>query len=82
MAALGFKWGAMPPMGSFMNPYVGFWRNAENTAQRKSQEVKVPDLSGTVVAEYDRRGVPHVFAQDLYGMLYAQGYATARDRLW
>ncbi|MCD6024922.1 MAG: penicillin acylase family protein [Fibrobacteria bacterium] len=82
MAALGFKWGALPPLGSFMNPYVGFWRNAESTAPRESREVEVPDLSGTVVAEYDRRGVPHVFAQDLYGMFYAQGYATARDRLW
>jgi penicillin amidase len=82
MAALGFKWGAMPPLGRFLNPNIGFWRNAESTAPRKSQEVKAPLLSGTVVAEYDRRGVPHVFAQDLYGMFYAQGYATARDRLW
>lgn len=82
MAALGLKWGALPPMGAFMNPYVGFWRNAESIAPRESREVEVPDLSGTVVAEYDRRGVPHVFAQDLYGMFYAQGYATARDRLW
>lgn len=81
MAALGFKWGAVPPMGRFMSPFAGFWRNAEGPPPGSS-EAFLDGLSGTVVAEYDRRGVPHVFAPDLQSLFYAQGYATARDRLW
>ena len=78
---LSHKLGPVPPLGKFFSPFEGFWRNAEMVSPH-SKEVRVPKLAGNVAMEYDQRGVPHVFAQNLYGMFYAQGYATARDRLW
>ena len=30
----------------------------------------------------DSYGVPHVFADDLHDVFFAQGYVTAQDRLW
>lgn len=77
----GHKWGPLPPLGKFLSPFAGFWRNAEIRLPG-SQSVALPDLAGTVSLEYDKRGVPHVFASNLKGLFFAQGYATARDRLW
>jgi len=31
---------------------------------------------------FDDRGVPHIFAQNAHDLYFAQGYITARDRLW
>ena len=88
VALLDAKRGALPPMGRFFSPFEGFWRNAEafdavrKAVREKGEEVSLPGLTGTVVAEFDRRGVPHLFAPDLYSLFFAQGYVTARDRLW
>lgn len=79
---LDAKRGPLPAVGRFFSPYEGFWRNAEPLRPPRGAEVRLPGLTGTVVAEFDRRGVPHLFAPDLYTAFYAQGYVTARDRLW
>ncbi len=78
---LGHKLGSIPPLGKFFNPFGGFWRNAETSSPRGGI-VPVTGLPDSVRIEYDHRGVPHVFARSLYGMFFAQGYVTARDRLW
>lgn len=31
---------------------------------------------------YDELGVPHIFADNLEDVIYAQGYVEAKDRLW
>jgi penicillin amidase len=56
MAGLGFKWGGVPPLGRFMSPFEGFWRNAEGPPPGNI-EVVAEGLPGTVVAEFDRRAV-------------------------
>jgi penicillin amidase len=81
IAALDAKRGPLPPLGRFLSPFDGFWRNAE-AGPPQSAEVELTGLTGTVVAEFDHRGVPHLFAPDLYSLFFAQGYVTARDRLW
>ncbi|HET9320471.1 MAG TPA: penicillin acylase family protein, partial [Bryobacteraceae bacterium] len=30
----------------------------------------------------DRWGVPHIYAQNTHDLFFAQGYITAKDRLW
>ena len=35
-----------------------------------------------MTVRYDDRRVPHIFAQNDHDLYYAQGYLTARDRLW
>ncbi len=84
VAALDSRHGTLPPLGKFLSPFEGFWRNAEpdGPERGKGEEVELPGLNSTVVAEYDHRGVPHLFAPDLHSLFFAQGYVTARDRLW
>jgi penicillin amidase len=42
----------------------------------------VPGLKARVEVRRDARGVPHIRAQSLDDLLFAQGYVTAQDRLW
>jgi penicillin amidase len=44
--------------------------------------VQVPGLSARVEVLRDSLGVPHLRAQSLEDLLFAQGYVTAQDRLW
>jgi penicillin amidase len=39
-------------------------------------------LSGKVLVQYDKFGVPHITASNDTDLFFAQGYVTARDRLW
>ena len=43
---------------------------------------RVPGLKARVEVRRDARGVPHIRAQSLDDLLFAQGYVTAQDRLW
>lgn len=78
---LDARHGALPPLGKFLSPFEGFWRNGES-GPPKAQEFSPAGLGATVVAEFDHRGVPHLFAPDLRTLFFAQGFVTARDRLW
>lgn len=42
----------------------------------------VPGLKAQVTVERDARGVPHVVAQTMDDLVFAQGYVTASDRLF
>jgi len=44
--------------------------------------VQVPGLAAPVDVLRDARGVPHLRAQALDDLYFAQGYVTAQDRLW
>jgi penicillin G amidase len=78
---LGSRFGAMPPPGKFFNPWRGFWRNAE-AGGIKGGELRLDGLREPVSVAFDDRGVPHIFAQNAHDLYFAQGYITARDRLW
>lgn len=39
-------------------------------------------LSAPVTVERDVHGVPHIHAQSMDDLIFAQGYITAQDRLW
>lgn len=44
--------------------------------------IALPGLSGRVEVLRDSHGVPHLRAQSLEDLFFAQGYVTAQDRLW
>ena len=70
----------LPPFGKFLDPFHGFWQNAYEN--KSSEDFSLEGLKSPVTIFTDSLGIPHVFAQnekDLYG---AQGFITARDRLW
>ncbi|MCX2745177.1 penicillin acylase family protein [Mangrovivirga sp. M17] len=73
----------VPPPGKIMSLNEGFWQNSEPVdTNEKTIEIKVDSLKGTVTVVYDSLNIPHVFAENRYDMFFAQGYVTARDRLW
>src|SRR5919204_2308380 len=44
--------------------------------------VKVAGLARPVTVTRDSYGVPHIQAESLTDLLFAQGYVTAQDRFW
>src|SRR5208283_4109569 len=44
--------------------------------------ISAPGLLASVEVLRDARGVPHIRAQSVADAVFAQGYATAQDRLW
>jgi penicillin G amidase len=48
---------------------------------KTSGELKAP-VSSEVTIKRDERGIPHIEAASSQDAIFAQGYATAQDRLW
>jgi penicillin amidase len=80
--ALDTKFGDIPPIGAFLNPSTGFWQNAENRQIQASENLKLTGLLDQVIIRYDDHRIPHIFAKNDHDLYFAQGYVTARDRLW
>ena len=80
---LNSKHGEVPPIGSLLSPYRGFWQNGEAPGDFPArQTLALAGLQQPVTVRYDDHRVPHVFAQNDHDLYFAQGYLTARDRLW
>jgi penicillin amidase len=71
--------GPAPALGPLLSPFEGFWATA---ATDDPEELTLDGLKGTVTVRYDNDRVPHVFAENDEDLYFAQGYVTARDRLW
>ncbi|MDB5120144.1 MAG: penicillin acylase family protein [Sphingobacteriales bacterium] len=76
------KLSAIPPLGKFLDPFHGFWNNAENKHPKTSNNLKIDGLKGSVEIKFDEHMIPHVFAESNDDLYFAQGYITAKDRLW
>lgn len=72
----------IPPLGKFLDPFHGFWQNAESK-DHKGPEFSAPSgLKDKVTVVYDSLLIPHVFASNNEDLYLAQGYITATHRLW
>ncbi len=78
---LSQRFGFVPPMGKFLDPFQGFWQNAE-AFQHSTKSISLNGLQKPVDIVFDSLGIPHIFAQANEDLFFAQGYVTARDRLW
>jgi penicillin amidase len=47
-----------------------------------AETVKLPALKAKVEVLRDKWGVPHIYAENSHDLFFAQGYITARDRLF
>ncbi|MCC5940379.1 MAG: penicillin acylase family protein, partial [Balneolaceae bacterium] len=74
--------GPLPPVGQFFHPSTGFWANAETVKVSGELHLTVDGLQQPVDVFFDDRGVPHIFAENDHDLYFAQGYVTARDRLF
>ena len=45
-------------------------------------EIGASGISAPIEVLRDAQGVPHIRAQNMQDLLFAQGYVTAQDRLW
>lgn len=79
---LNHKFGTTPPMGKLFNPFFGFWQNAENTDVDIDIEKGISALNEDVKIVFDDNMVPHIFAYNDRDVYFAQGYVTAKLRLW
>ena len=80
--ALNKQWGAVPPMGKFLNPQYGFWQNAEPTGENYDASLSLPGLKGKADVYLDDRLVPHVFAENDEDLYFIQGFLHAKFRLF
>ncbi|HZY37239.1 MAG TPA: penicillin acylase family protein [Mucilaginibacter sp.] len=80
--ALNTKFGDLPPIGKLLNPGTGFWQNAESRNANPDENLQISGLQDKVVIRFDEHRIPHIFAQNDHDLYLAQGYITARDRLW
>ncbi|WP_443944167.1 penicillin acylase family protein [Pedobacter sp. AW1-32] len=76
------KLGDTPPLLKFLNPFRGFWQNAENNHFIFNHKVKIKGAKDKIEIVFDDRMIPHIFAQNDYDLYLAQGYVTAMHRLW
>ncbi len=75
------SFGLVPPLGKFLDPFAGFWQNGR--AQDVVPEVlTISGLQHEVNVVWDDRQIPHIFADNSMDLYLAQGYLTARARLW
>ncbi|MGV3538159.1 MAG: penicillin acylase family protein [Rufibacter sp.] len=79
--ALSRSHGIIPAMGPLLSPYEGFWRS-EPDRDFRSADLTLEGLQQPVQVRFDSLRVPHIFAQNDHDLYFAQGYLTAKDRLW
>ena len=77
---LNTKIGAIPPIGKFLNPYTGIWQNEKDDAITGT--IAIEGLKDEVTVHYDAQLIPHIFAENDTDLYKAQGYITAKHRLW
>ena len=79
LVALGGSWGGYPAMGPSLNPISGIWRNIP---RKKPTNLSIEGLKDSVEIHWDDHQIPHIFAQNLEDLYFAQGYLLASERLF
>jgi len=77
---LNTKFGSIPPIGKFLNPSSGIWQNDKSEIDTKT--INIEGLTDEVTIHYDQYLIPHIFAENDLDLYKAQGYITAKHRLW
>jgi penicillin amidase len=55
---------------------------ARTRLPRTKGDMKLPGIHEIVEIFRDQWGIPHIYAQNLEDLFFAQGFAHAQDRLW
>ncbi|EAZ79782.1 penicillin acylase family protein [Algoriphagus machipongonensis] len=74
--------GPVPPIATLIDPNHGFWQNMISEDDLAETEVLLEGLNSPVQIVYDKNLIPHIFAQNEEDLYKAQGYVTAKHRLW
>jgi penicillin amidase len=57
---LNTKFGDIPPLAKFLDPFQGFWTNAEGKKQNPEKEFIIEGLKGEVQIRFDDQMIPHI----------------------
>ncbi len=76
------RFGNIPPLGKFFNPFTGIWQNALISDIPKGETIHLQGLRDEVNVVFNQRGVPHIFANNEHDLYFITGYVTAMHRLW
>ncbi|GAB3340534.1 penicillin acylase family protein [Marivirga atlantica] len=82
VVGLNEKWGQVPPLGKFLDPYNGFWANGTSGEVPFQESNNIPELNNKVEVYYDSLLIPHIYAESDEDLYKAQGFVTAQNRLW
>jgi penicillin amidase len=74
--------GPAPPLAPLLDPNVGFWQNMYSEDDLAAENLELAGLNSTVKVVYDENLIPHIFADNDEDLYRAQGYVTAKHRLW
>tara|TARA_R110002167_G_scaffold90189_1_gene243196 strand:+ start:2848 stop:5262 length:2415 start_codon:yes stop_codon:yes gene_type:complete len=74
------KLGSIPPIGKFLSPTQGIWQNEHD--ESIAGNLPIEGLKDKVIVHYDEQLIPHIFAENDLDLYRAQGYITAKHRLW
>ncbi|MFT4856201.1 MAG: penicillin amidase [Algoriphagus sp.] len=74
--------GPVPPLAPLLDPNHGFWQNSFSEDELATDELQLDGLSAPVTVVYDENLIPHIFAENEEDLYRAQGYVTAKHRLW
>ena len=74
------KLGSIPPIGKFLSPSTGIWQNEKD--ESITGNLLLETLTEDVIVNYDEQLIPHIFAKNDTDLYKAQGYITAKHRLW
>ncbi|MFK8103278.1 MAG: penicillin acylase family protein, partial [Saprospiraceae bacterium] len=76
------KKSTIPALGSFLSPFTGFWQNGQSVALIPEINSTAEALKAPAKVLYDKKLVPHIFAENNHDAFFLQGYVTAKHRLW
>ncbi|MFM7629022.1 MAG: penicillin acylase family protein [Algoriphagus sp.] len=74
--------GQIPPIAPLLDPNHGFWQNSYSEDQVAQDQLTLSNLQAEVRVVYDENLIPHIYAQNDLDLYRAQGYITAKHRLW
>lgn len=73
----------LPPLGAFLSPMHGFWRNAEpGRPEAFTMTSPMEGIGEDIAIHFDQNMVPRIYAGNLLDAVFAQGYTAAYLRLF
>ncbi|RBL90512.1 penicillin acylase family protein [Chitinophaga flava] len=72
----------MPPLGKLLNPFGGLLQNESDQRLDRTFTLSHSGVAASVRVFFDKRKVPHIYAENDADLYFAQGYVTAAMRLW
>ncbi|MEY9929760.1 penicillin amidase [Catenulispora sp. GP43] len=81
MGLLAAGAGAIPPLGSALDPGAGVWDSAADGRPVKTETIRLDGMHAAATVSFDTAGVPTMHAGSEEDLFLVEGYVQARFRL-